>query len=269
MRMQVQSFVGIGQFRWILAALLGLMPVTAVAQQVGAAPPEPTAPQLREPAGDAVIGYRPLMLNRLAPPAQESANADAPASARPLLDQFEQQKAALRIEMEKKIERQQLALVAQLKELAARLDQTGSIREAQAVRDYLQKFQPAPAAAQADPGTLQNYRDRVGQTFVFEVVGQLGSTIWGDGIYTDDSAISVAAVHSGILQVGEKALVQVRIMPGQASYNGTFRNGVHSNPYGPWEGSYSISSYHRSVVMASPAKAGDPHAKPANPSAGA
>jgi hypothetical protein len=265
MRMQKQSLVCIGNFGWILAVLLVLLPVVAVAQQPGAAPPVPPGPEIQREESP-VMGYRTLRFESLQPPeampaAGANANTDTPASARAIIAQFEQQKLQVRAEMEKRIEQQQIVLRAQLKELAAHLDQTGSLREAQAVRDYLQKFEPAAPIAQADPGTMQNYRDRIGQTFVFEVVGQAGSTIWGDGVYTDDSAIAVAAVHAGIVRVGEHALVQVRIMPGQASYNGTFRNGVRSNTYGPWEGSYSLTPLHKGVVMATPAKVGDNPAK--------
>jgi hypothetical protein len=44
---------------------------------------------------------------------------------------------------------------------------------------------------------------------------------------------------------------------------------VRSNTYGPWEGSYSITPFHRGVVMAAPARAGDSSANPVNRSAGA
>ena len=66
----------------------------------------------------------------------------------------------------------------------------------------------APAAAPAmtpeqDPGNLASYRDKVGQTFLFTVTGTTNGTVYGDGIYTDDSELASAAVHAGILSPGE------------------------------------------------------------------
>jgi hypothetical protein len=239
----------LGGFGCGLMVLLGVGASSALAQERIT---ERSDTFLLEPPG--VAAYRPAGQVGMPAGATQTTPADAPASAQGIIAEFERQKTLARIEMEEKVAQQQLKVVGELKELAARLDQTGNVREAQAVRDYMQKLVPAPVA-EADPGTLVNFRDRVGQTFVFEIVGRAGSTIWGDGVYTDDSAIAVAAVHAGIVRVGEKALVQVRILPGQRSYEGATRNGVQSSTYGNWEGSYSISAYHRAVVLGPPVKA--------------
>src|ERR1700710_91297 len=47
-----------------------------------------------------------------------------------------------------------------------------------------------------DPGNLTDYRDKVGQTFVFTVTGASDGSVYGDGVYTDDSQIATAAVHA-------------------------------------------------------------------------
>ena len=49
------------------------------------------------------------------------------------------------------------------------------------------------------PINLQSLRDRVGQVFEFNIVGSSEGTVWGTGVYTDDSSLAAAAVHSGIL----------------------------------------------------------------------
>ena len=48
-----------------------------------------------------------------------------------------------------------------------------------------------------DPGTLTTYRGQNGKTFLFEVTGTTDRSIAGTDIYTDDSALSMAAVHAG------------------------------------------------------------------------
>jgi len=107
---------------------------------------------------------------------------------------------------------------------------------------------PAPSAAQVidmlpNPGRADQIPGAApGQSFVVWVVGQTGGTVWGTDIYTSDSPLAIAAVHAGLVRVGEVAPVVVRILPGQNSYSGTTRNGVTSSSYGSFGMSYSLDS---------------------------
>jgi len=91
-----------------------------------------------------------------------------------------------------------------------------------------------------DPGSLINYRGEIDQVYYFEVTGSDLSTIWGNDIYTDDSYLATAAVHAGVLAVGETGIVKVTILPGEESYTGTESNGIESWDYGTWTGSYMV-----------------------------
>jgi hypothetical protein len=91
-----------------------------------------------------------------------------------------------------------------------------------------------------DPGTLGAYRNRVGQTFYFQVTGAVAGTIWGTGIYTDDSALATTAIHAGVLRAGQTAFVKVTIVAGQATYIGSTQNNITSHPYQAWQGSYRV-----------------------------
>jgi beta-lactamase regulating signal transducer with metallopeptidase domain len=198
-----------------------------------------------------------------------------PPDAQELIRKFEQDQAEARRELEERIQRDQAQLVRQLKELQDRYTRAGQLDEAVAIRDRIRAMRPqgpggaaprfggygggtttapprlapggmpgapgapgASGAVQDDPGNLVAYRDRVGQTFTFRVVGSTEGAVWGSGTYTDDSRLAAAAVHAGLLRPGEEGTVTVRILPGQASYEGSDRNGVPSQPYGAWEGSY-------------------------------
>ena len=100
------------------------------------------------------------------------------------------------------------------------------------------------ATAQPDaPGNLSSYRGQNGVSLAFKVTGKLGGGIWGgsDNIYTDDSNLSTAVVHAGVISVGETAIVKVTILSGQESYPSITRNGVTSNKYGAYDGSYQIT----------------------------
>ncbi|CAF1440961.1 unnamed protein product [Adineta ricciae] len=92
----------------------------------------------------------------------------------------------------------------------------------------------------ASTANLVNYRDKVGQNLFFTITGAVGGSIWGTNIYTDDSNLATAAVHAGILRVGQTSTIIVKILPGQSSYTASNRNGVNSFSYGSWIGSYSF-----------------------------
>jgi len=103
-----------------------------------------------------------------------------------------------------------------------------------------------PAEPEAGPtltdlpasGNLTGLRDRVGQSVSIRVTGAASGPVWGSDIYTDDSSVARAAVHAGLLQVGETGVVTVTILPGQSSYAASQRHGVNSSSYGAWSGSY-------------------------------
>ncbi|HEV3139473.1 MAG TPA: LCCL domain-containing protein [Vicinamibacterales bacterium] len=68
----------------------------------------------------------------------------------------------------------------------------------------------------------------------------LTGSVWGTGIYTDDSSIAAAAVHAGLLKPREIGFVRVVVDDGRESYAASESNGVKSQPYGMWEGSFRL-----------------------------
>lgn len=91
----------------------------------------------------------------------------------------------------------------------------------------------------ADSGDLQGI-GAVGDTVFIQVTGADSSSIWGTDIYTDDSHLDAAAVHAGVLTIGETGVVKVNILAGQSSYSGTTRNGVTSSNWGSYSRSYEV-----------------------------
>jgi hypothetical protein len=65
-------------------------------------------------------------------------------------------------------------------------------------------------------------------------------TVYGTGTYTDDSSVCTAAVHAGKITKAEGGSVVIEIKPGQKEYDASTANGVTSNAYGDWGGSFSI-----------------------------
>jgi LCCL domain len=93
-----------------------------------------------------------------------------------------------------------------------------------------------------DPGSLTAYRqpDQIGKRFVFRVTGAGQGALWGTETYTLDSTLAAAAVHTGVLKVGETGNVKVLILGPGNGYVGSTRNGLTSANYGAYPGSYQI-----------------------------
>lgn len=73
-------------------------------------------------------------------------------------------------------------------------------------------------------------------------------TVWGGcssttNIYTDDSNIARAAVHHYGLATGYQYTVTISYSAGLSNYYGCTKNGVTSESYGSWGGSYSFTGW--------------------------
>jgi type II secretory pathway pseudopilin PulG len=72
------------------------------------------------------------------------------------------------------------------------------------------------------------------------VTGTASGSVWGSGPYTNDSNVGKAAVHAGLITVGQTASIRVCAMPGQSSYTGSTKNGVTTQNWGSWPGSFTL-----------------------------
>jgi hypothetical protein len=90
--------------------------------------------------------------------------------------------------------------------------------------------------------------------FVCPAGGTPGS-VWGSGVYTDDSSICGAAVHAGVISAARGGAVAIAVRPGQASYAASRRNGVTSQAWGTWHGSFVVVGAPAVAAAALPAHA--------------
>ena len=86
--------------------------------------------------------------------------------------------------------------------------------------------------------TVENKRNNIGEIFHFKIKGSESGTVWGYHIYADDSNIAKAAVIEGLCKIGEEKEVSIKMIESQSSYESCFKNGVSSNSWGYWDGSY-------------------------------
>ncbi|MBK9301360.1 MAG: hypothetical protein IPN14_12315 [Bacteroidetes bacterium] len=98
-----------------------------------------------------------------------------------------------------------------------------------------------PSVANA-PTNMTGYRGNIGQVYTFKVVGAHSGTVWGgaNGIYTDDSPLATAAVHAGKVSIGAEAVIRVKVIGPKNSYQGSTRNGITTQKYGVFQGSYTF-----------------------------
>jgi hypothetical protein len=62
--------------------------------------------------------------------------------------------------------------------------------------------------------------------------------VYGTNLYTDDSSVCTAAVHAGLIALATGGNVTIEIRPGASTYTGSTRNGITSESYDQWGGSY-------------------------------
>jgi hypothetical protein len=165
-----------------------------------------------------------------------------PSDAREIVAAYEAQKS----EVEKRAARQVRELrqrhAAKLKELQDRYTREAKLDEAVAIRDTIRALREQVENVQADPGALYAYNNSVGRTFYFRVTGNNQRTVWGSDIYTTDSGLAAAAVHAGAVKLGQTAVIKVTILPGQAAYGGSARNGIATSPWNNFPASFKVQS---------------------------
>jgi hypothetical protein len=71
----------------------------------------------------------------------------------------------------------------------------------------------------------------IGTTIDYRITGALGNSLWGTDIYTLDSNLANAVVHTGVLAPGEEGVVTVTIVEEPDQFVGSSRNGVLSKNF--------------------------------------
>lgn len=103
------------------------------------------------------------------------------------------------------------------------------------------RVEPASGEVTAAPANLTAFQGSVGKTMSFRVTGSTSGSVWGTDKYTCDSSLAAAAVHAGLVRPGESAVLRITIVPGEAAYSGTARNGVTSSAWGSFPASFTLA----------------------------
>ncbi|MEO3472631.1 LCCL domain-containing protein [Roseomonas sp. CAU 1739] len=103
------------------------------------------------------------------------------------------------------------------------------------------------AVASACPADFQNQAAPI--TCACMADAALSGTVWGSGTYTNDSRVCRAAIHAGAIPV-TGGTVTVTPAPGQQAYQGSTANGIATEDYGPWAGSFTVAAASAAPVAA-------------------
>lgn len=94
-----------------------------------------------------------------------------------------------------------------------------------------------PGADWATTAAHWDYKVGAKYSLVLPPGGSVGA-VWGTDVYTNDSSIGTAAVHAGLITFNTGGRVTIELVEGKPSYQGSSRNGVTSDSYGDWGGSF-------------------------------
>jgi len=73
--------------------------------------------------------------------------------------------------------------------------------------------------------------------------------VWGSDIYTADSSICTAAVHSGLITYQQGGAVTIELRPGRTIYGCSERNGVTTSPFGSYQHSFVFKTPNTEAVV--------------------
>lgn len=170
-----------------------------------------------------------------------------------LRDEAERESAAIRDQTDAEVARieqgatRELAplvreLVDALRSMQQRYTREGLLDEALAIRARVRQLRSDLLGVRLDSGNLTEYgAGDIGRVLLIEVVGRVEGSVWGSEVYTADSRLGTAAVHSGAIREGERGLVRVTLVDGDGrDYQGSIRHGVQSYDYAAYPLAYRV-----------------------------
>jgi hypothetical protein len=124
-----------------------------------------------------------------------------------------------------------------IQELVAHFDRKGKLSR----KDIRALLDQGMLASDA-PQRIMDLCDTPGNTFYFRVIGGLEGMVWGTDTYTGDSALAPAAVHAGVVAMGETAVIKVTVMTPLAQYQGSLRHDVTTHDFGRFGTAYRVEA---------------------------
>jgi hypothetical protein len=113
---------------------------------------------------------------------------------------------------------------------------------------------PPSAAGEGTPTTWEanatSLNGKDGETLTLACSpGGTAHSVWGSDIYTSDSSICTAGVHSGLITYQQGGTVTIELRPGRTIYGCSERNGVTTSPFGSYQHSFVFKTPNTEAVV--------------------
>jgi LCCL domain-containing protein len=113
---------------------------------------------------------------------------------------------------------------------------------------------PAPSAGKGTQTTweanAESLNSKDGETFTLACSpGGTEHSVWGSDIYTTDSSICTAGVHSGLITYHQGGDVTIELRPGRTIYGSSERNGGTTSSYGSYPHSFVFKTPNTETVV--------------------
>ncbi|MFN2576327.1 MAG: LCCL domain-containing protein [Pyrinomonadaceae bacterium] len=114
--------------------------------------------------------------------------------------------------------------------------------------------QSSAAPAEGTPTTWEanatSLNGKDGETLTLSCApGGTAHSVWGSDIYTSDSSICTAAVHSGLITYQQGGTVIVELRPGRPIYGASERNGITTSVYGSYSHSFVFRTPNTEAIL--------------------
>lgn len=173
-------------------------------------------------------------------PVAISASEPLPPEAQSLVSTFEGESTAIRQKAEQEIQTRRQTLITALQALQDSYTREAKLDEAVAIRDVIRQLKVCHLKPLPNPGNLTEFANRIGESLYFDVLGQVGGSVWGTEVYTYDSDLGTAAIHAGVLKPGQRGIVKVTMVKSPESHRGSTQNGVMTHDWGTYTASYTV-----------------------------
>jgi hypothetical protein len=168
-------------------------------------------------------------------PTETADPAQLAAETERILTQYRKDKAAAWKQTHAKTRTLRAEVVAALEKMQADYTRRAHLDQAVAIRDAIRCLQHGGRRVEPDPGRLTTPTTG-SHVFFFRVTGASSGSIYGTEFYTSDSHVATAAVHAGILKLGQTGIVKVTTFPTHPQYQGSTQNGITSSSWSAYPG---------------------------------
>lgn len=176
--------------------------------------------------------------------------SNLPSEARKLIKTYNKIEQKEISKVHKKLKPKRQKLIKDLKRIQKKYADKEDYMSAMAIKNKIKLLMLQDKLAGynvlTDPGNLSSIRASAGDIiYVMVKARKSGGSLWGTDVYTTDSILAMAVVHSGVLKDGEEDVVKIIFDEGRTSYKGSVKNGVTSSSWGKYHASFRIKKVNK------------------------